>query len=175
LARASNAGVLGILKAHNSQLVNAILTNGQALDASLATEVLGDLAGPQIASAFGAGALTDRGTGSGGGGTGEGLRGLGRLATLGRGGGGSAVGAGWDRGAGRLATRRPHVPEILIGETSVHGSLDKEIVRRIIRRHINEVRFCYEEALRKQPRLGGRIGVQFTIAGSGQVLASVLQ
>jgi len=58
---------------------------------------------------------------------------------------------------------------------AVRGSLDKEIIRRIIRRHINEVKFCYEQELTKKPQLGGRIMVQFTIAASGQVIASVLQ
>jgi metallo-beta-lactamase class B len=55
------------------------------------------------------------------------------------------------------------------------GSLDKEIIRRIIRRHINEVRSCYERELTAKPELAGRILVQFTIAASGQVVASVLQ
>ena len=40
---------------------------------------------------------------------------------------------------------------------------------------MNEVRFCYEEQLARQPHLGGRVGVQFTISGRGQVITSVLQ
>ena len=55
------------------------------------------------------------------------------------------------------------------------GSLNKEIIRRIIRRHIDEVKACYEQELTKKPDLAGRIMVQFTIAASGQVIASVLQ
>ena len=55
------------------------------------------------------------------------------------------------------------------------GSLDKEIIRRIIRGHINEVKDCYERALAKDPALFGRVMVQFTIAASGDVIASVLQ
>jgi len=58
---------------------------------------------------------------------------------------------------------------------NVRGSLDKEIIRRIIRRHLNEVKYCYEQELAKKPALGGRIMVQFTIAASGQVIASTLQ
>ena len=61
------------------------------------------------------------------------------------------------------------------GVANVRGQLDKEIIRRIIRRHINEVKYCYEQELTKHPELGGRIMVQFTIAASGQVIASVLQ
>jgi TonB family protein len=57
----------------------------------------------------------------------------------------------------------------------VRGSLDKEIIRRIIRRHINEVKYCYETELTKKADLSGRVAVQFTIAATGQVIASVLQ
>jgi len=59
--------------------------------------------------------------------------------------------------------------------TKFEGSEDKEIIRRIIRRHINEVKWCYEQELSKKPDLAGRIMVQFTVAASGQVIASVLQ
>ena len=37
------------------------------------------------------------------------------------------------------------------------------------------MKYCYEQELTKKPDLGGRIMVQFTIAASGQVIASVLQ
>ena len=60
------------------------------------------------------------------------------------------------------------------GIASVRGTLDKEIVRRIIRRHINEVKYCYELGLARRRALDGRVVVQFTIASSGQVIASVL-
>jgi metallo-beta-lactamase class B len=58
--------------------------------------------------------------------------------------------------------------------TPVRGNLDKEIIRRIIRSHIQQVKDCYEQELTTKPTLGGRIMVQFTIAASGQVIASVL-
>jgi TonB family protein len=57
----------------------------------------------------------------------------------------------------------------------VRGSLDRDIIRRTIRRHINEVRFCYEQELSTHPSLAGRMVLQFSIAGSGQVLTSVMQ
>jgi len=55
------------------------------------------------------------------------------------------------------------------------GSLDKEIIRRIIRRHINDVKWCYEQELVAKPLLAGRILVKFTIGASGDVIASELQ
>jgi TonB family protein len=37
------------------------------------------------------------------------------------------------------------------------------------------VKFCYEKELAKKPDLYGRVMVQFTIAGTGAVVASVVQ
>ena len=104
----------------------------------------------------------------------KGTIGLGNLGTIGKGGGGGN-GSGYGRGAGGLGGRRAKAPDVIPGQANVRGSLDKEIIRRIIRRHINEVKYCYEQELTKKPDLGGRIMVQFTIAASGQVIASVLQ
>jgi len=59
--------------------------------------------------------------------------------------------------------------------TNRRGEIDKGIIRGVIQRHINEVKWCYEEALVFQPSLAGRVMVQFTIAASGQVIASVVQ
>jgi metallo-beta-lactamase class B len=57
----------------------------------------------------------------------------------------------------------------------IDGDINKEIIRRIIRRHINDVKSCYAQELSRAPALAGKIDVQFTIAASGQVVASVLQ
>ena len=57
----------------------------------------------------------------------------------------------------------------------MRGTLDREIIRRIVRRHLNEVRYCYEQALARRPSLEGRLVVQFAIAGTGQVTTSLLQ
>jgi TonB family protein len=57
----------------------------------------------------------------------------------------------------------------------VRGSLDKELVRRTIRTHLNEVRYCYEQELPRHPTLAGRLAVQFVILPSGQVTSSVVQ
>jgi TonB family protein len=171
-------GILGILAQAQGRHVQAILGSGSGLgDLSATDEVLGHLAGTQVGSAWGVGGLDSVGTGQGGGGTGDGILGVGHLDTFGKGGpGGPSGGSGYGHGVGRLDGRRRMVaPDIITGIADVRGSLDKEIIRRIIHRHLNEVRFCYEEQLARQPHLGGRVGVQFTISGRGQVIASVLQ
>ena len=46
------------------------------------------------------------------------------------------------------------------------------IIRRIVRRHMNDVNFCYEHALAANPTLTGRVVWKFKIAASGDVVAS---
>lgn len=178
---AKSAGILGVLRTAEGSHVASIFGRETAIGSDSAN-VLGGLVGPQIGEAYGLYGLALVGTGSGGGGTGEGTLGLGTFGTFGKGGGGGdgagfgrGGGAGYGKGAGGLTSRRAKAPEIIPGQANVRGSLDKEIIRRIIRRHINEVRFCYETELTKKSSLSGRISVQFTIAGTGQVIASVLQ
>ena len=170
---AKSAGVLGILKQEQGSHLASIFGRDSALGND-AENVLGGLVGTQVGEAFGNGGLGLVGTGRGGGGTGEGTIGLGNLGTIGKGGGGGS-GSGYGRGAGGLGGRRAHAPDVVPGTAQVRGALDKEIIRRIIRRHINEVKFCYEKELAKKPDLYGRVMVQFTIAGTGAVVASVVQ
>ena len=141
-----------------------------------AEDVLSGLVGNTIGEAYGVGGLGLGGTGSGGGGTAEGTIGLGNLGTIGAADGrGEGNGSGYGRGVGGLGGRRASAPEVIPGQATVRGALDKEIIRRVVRRHINEVKYCYEQELTRRPELGGRITVQFTIAASGQVMATQLQ
>jgi TonB family protein len=169
---ARNAGVLGILQ--RSEVARSIFERTSALGPD-AEDVLGNLIAAPIGLAYGPGGLGGLGTGRGGVGTGEGTIGI---AVLGGGGPGIGPGGiGWRaaRVAGTLGTRHPTIPNIIIAEGHVRGNLDREIIRRIIRRHINEVRFCYEQQLAMHHDLAGRMVVQFNIAPTGQVLSSVLQ
>jgi metallo-beta-lactamase class B len=67
--------------------------------------------------------------------------------------------------------RPPDVPD----SATTSGSMDKSIIRGVIRDHINEVKVCYEAELAVHPRLFGQIMVQFTIGATGEVVKSVLQ
>jgi TonB family protein len=49
------------------------------------------------------------------------------------------------------------------------GGLDKEIVRRVVRSHVKEIKFCYERELQRRPGLHGRVSVRFVIAPDGRV------
>ena len=60
-------------------------------------------------------------------------------------------------------------------KAEVVGSLDKDIIRRIVRAHINEVRSCYNAALTKDPNVAGKVSIEWTIGADGKVAsASVL-
>jgi hypothetical protein len=54
---------------------------------------------------------------------------------------------------------------VLRADGGVVGSLDKEYIRAAIRELIPLVHECYENALRDRPDLGGRLTVEFRIAG----------
>jgi TonB family protein len=171
--QAQKAGILGQIKSMEGSHLASIFGRDSALGND-AENVLGGLVGTQIGEAYGVGGLGLVGSGKGGGGTGEGTIGLGNLGIIGKGGGGGN-GSGYGRGAGGLGGRRAHAPDVVPGTAQVRGSLDKEIIRRIIRRHLNEVRFCYEKELMHKQDLYGRVMIQFTISGTGQVVASVVQ
>jgi hypothetical protein len=73
---------------------------------------------------------------------------------------------------GGLSGQRGSYPQLIPSLPRVNGSLDKEIIRRIIRRHTHEVMDCYEDQLSGAPDLEGSVSVLFTIANSGKVVAS---
>lgn len=66
------------------------------------------------------------------------------------------------------------VPTIRQGNAEVQGAIDKDIIRRIVRAHVNEVRHCYNQGLARSPRLAGRVAIQFTIGSDGSVPTAVV-
>lgn len=58
------------------------------------------------------------------------------------------------------------------GVAKVVGGLDRDIMRRIVRAHLDEVRSCYDEGLLRDPKLEGRIEVRFEVLSSGAVATS---
>lgn len=105
--------------------------------------------------------------------SGEGTIGLGSTGLIGKGGGGS--GSGYGRGAGAgFGGRGTRVPTVRQAKAEVMGSLDREVIRRIVRAHVNEVRHCYELGLQSDPNLKGRITIDFRIEPSGKVSAATV-
>jgi hypothetical protein len=48
-------------------------------------------------------------------------------------------------------------------------SLSREVIRRVVWVHINQIKFCYQQALIKQPLLAGRLTAVFQLDPQGHV------
>lgn len=145
-------------------------TNDRAIGNDAVT-ALGGMFGDKVGEAAGFNGLGVAGVGRGGGGFSETSLGVGNVNTAGRGGGGKA-GSGYGRGVSRYGERTSRAPQVIPGKPIISGSLDREIIRRIIRQHRAEYQYCYEKELQTKRDLNGKIVVKFTIAGNGNVIQS---
>jgi hypothetical protein len=128
----------------------------------------GNMWGDSIGDSFGAGGLGLSGVGEGGGGRGEGI-GLGNIGTIGHG-AGTGSGQGFGSGHGRLGgSHKTRSPSIRQGTTQVNGRLPPEVIQRIVRQNFGRFRLCYENGLRTNPNLQGRVAVKFVIDRQGSV------
>ena len=177
-AAAQDSGILAILRAHEGSHVGAIFGPGNPLGDGAPDLLLG-LKGAEPQDGYGSG-VDSVGHAPGGGGDGDQTIGAGPLGTVGFCPGCKPGDKSYARAApvGDLA-RRAHAPDVTPGSAAVRcGSnascIDKEIVRRIVRQHRNEVRFCYERALGARPDLAGRVVTSFTIGATGRVLGAAV-
>lgn len=60
------------------------------------------------------------------------------------------------------------LPTVAVSEPMV-GTMDWEVIRRIVHRHMHEIRQCYVLGLAKDPALAGKIAIEFTIGPTGKV------
>jgi TonB family protein len=95
--------------------------------------------------------------------------GLGPLATAGRAGGNKDYGTPTG-----LTGKQTTDPVIDTSPVSVVGTLDRELVRKVIQDHKQQIRACFESLLNQYPDLNGRVQTQFTIGEEGQVLKSTV-
>ncbi len=163
-------GALSVLSNPSDEL-SAIWGRSDRAIGRDAISAVGNWTGASIGSARGFGGLGVAGTGRGGGGFVEGSIGVGTLGTRGRAGGRRNYG----RGVGNLGDRSGKIPKVIPGKASVVGSLDREIIRRIIAKHRPEVKYCYEKELVKHKDLMGKVVVTFIIAGTGRVIKAYIK
>jgi Ca-activated chloride channel family protein len=121
--------------------------------AGVEMDAWGMMAGTEIGEAYGVGGLGLVGTGRGGGGT----------------------GSGYGRGSAGGTSMHGRVPRVRMAKAVVTGSIDKDIIRRIVRAHVGEVRKCYDDGLKRDPNLKGRVLIAFTIGKSGKVVAATVE
>ena len=108
---------------------------------------------------MGSGGFSSRGSGLGGGGKaysggGLGLDGIGQDAR--------------DFGEGALGERTEGTIKSL-DDGIVLGGLEKSQIDAVIKRNINRFKYCYQRELTKDPSLGGKVVVKFTITRDGEV------
>lgn len=167
---AMNAGVMQVFQ---QQQVSSMWGNSTNSVGSDAIHALGNLQGDSVGNAKGFGGLGLSGAGRGGGGVSERGIGLANVGTAGRGGGGRG-GSGYGRGAADLGEKKTAMPKVIPGRPVVTGSLDKEIIRRVIRQHRREIKYCYEQQLQKNKNLAGQVKVKFTISATGDVISALV-
>ncbi|MDB4989272.1 MAG: putative abductin-like protein [Myxococcaceae bacterium] len=169
IEQARTAGILGALSTASLQLGPSSEFGAHSPLGYDPVAAIGKLFGQAVGDDFGVGALGMNKAGRGGGGDASGTVAVGNLGT-----GDAARGALAAHGS-FLGRREPHVPVLRGGTPEVRGSLSKETIRRAIRLHLNEVRFCYESGLARDPQLAGRLSVSFLIAPSGAVQQAVVK
>jgi Ca-activated chloride channel family protein len=91
--------------------------------------------------------------------------GVGGLGLIGTGSGYGHGGGGGSSSASQVRSARPQIM----------GSIDKDLIRRIVRAHLNEVRTCYETALAKDPNVAGRVVITFVIDADGTVASATVK
>ena len=93
---------------------------------------------------------------------------LDRIASIGHGDGLDDVSA-FDGGMGHVpGTHTPRAP--MPRDASLARSrIPPETIQRVVHQSFGRLRICYESALRRAPRLAGRIAVKFTIDPTGAV------
>lgn len=168
---ARDAGFLGAMKAQQGGAFSSLTGTGDFSSGFDDQNIYGGLLGDEAGEMQGGFGFGRSGFGPGGGGTGWGTIGTGRYGTIGH---GSGTGSGYGVGSGRggMRGRTASVPQVKIGTASTSGELDKEIIRRYIRRKLPQIKYCYEKQLLVKPGLEGTVNTQFQISPAGAVLAA---
>jgi hypothetical protein len=153
-------GLLATLTGADARTTTASWGDADALGRDPAN-ARGAMWGDMIGDVFGTGGLGLSGAGEGGGERGDAI-GLGSFGRLGH---GIGTGQGQSIGPGHMVG----APGIREGGTSVHGRLPPEAIQRIVRQNFGRFRLCYENGLRTNPSLEGRVTVRFLIDRGGAV------
>jgi pSer/pThr/pTyr-binding forkhead associated (FHA) protein len=168
MEQAAKAGILGVLKQSPGGAFASLTGTADFSSGLDDRNVYGGLIGNEVGEMQGGWGYGVRGVGPGGGGTGWGTIGTGRYGLIGH---GSGTGEGYGTGSGRggMRGRKAVTPQVRIGQASASGDLDKNIIRRYIRRQIRRIQNCYERELLVKPSIAGTVVTQFQISPQGKV------
>ncbi len=175
LTEAANWGIIGMLPGFTNDPNAPTVPWGTTLDGSDDLSRVGHLFGTTIDDAMGSGGWGLSGVGEGGGGTSQSI-GIGDFGSIGIGGTGTCgggpcggIGSSHDRLMGTHVSKF-HGPRYGVPQTN--GHLPPEVIQRIVRQNDGRYRFCYQQALKTNPELTGRVAVKFLIARDGSVAFS---
>lgn len=180
MREAQTSGLVGMILADTSMRDPNAPSSPWAEDAYQGSDprsAQGDLFSTNIDDAAGQGGLGLHGTGEGGGGQGAGVGldlsggvgGLGRGKGFGLGPGEGGIGYG----RGKLA--RGHTPTFTPPRDSkitTNGRIPPEVIQRIVRQNFGRMKLCYENGLRGNPGLQGRVSTKFLIGRDGAVASA---
>jgi TonB family protein len=155
-------GLLGALGTGGPAGLSTV-TGGSGLGGEL-HDAVGGMFGSSIGSSGGFGGLGLKGTHLGGGGISEtiGLDGIGYHWSR-------PVLSPYRRKLARVSRPAERDVDITIGKLVHVGPLSMATIRREIKSHRNQIRYCYEQELTRLPNLRGKITVKFTIGARGYV------
>lgn len=178
LKEAADFGMIGLLASVTSDPNAPVVPWGNVLAGSDRESHMGNLWSGDFGDALGTG-LGLSGVGDGGGGKGEGIGindfgGLGRTLDQRIGNCGGDAHCGYGHGSGRLPPTHVAVGPHLDwkGEVKSNGRLDPAVIQRIVRQNSGRFVGCYQDGLRTNPNLQGRVEVAFVIDRNGEVSAS---
>ena len=82
----------------------------------------------------------------------------------------TGIGSTLGRSGGLSGNYKP--PTVRIVSAEVEGPLSRDVVKRIVGRHVNEVRYCYSQTLNRDNSVAGTVTVQASAAADGSVGSS---
>ena len=170
LKEAAEFGMIGLLNSSfaNTNSPTAPWGGVEALGSD-SLSARGNMWGDSIGDSFGYNGLALSGIGESGGGKGEGI-GIGDIGTIGRA-NGLGDGMGFGNGHGWLSSgkHKASSPKVRFGATTVTGRIPPEVVQRIMRQQYGRYRLCFQNGLRNNPNLSGRVTIRFIIGRDGAV------
>jgi hypothetical protein len=79
------------------------------------------------------------------------------------------LGTGYGSGGGYFGRKSTGSRGMSTGDPIILGALDQSVIDKEIKKHLSQIRYCYQKELNKNPALYGKIVVKFVIAKDGSV------
>ena len=164
LAMARNFGMIGLLAGSAGNSAASPWGGSIGSDPRASLDAFG---GRDLTETSGGGGLDLTGTGEGGDGDGTGIA-LDPTGMFGPSTGLHRFGPGKHG----IPGHRPRGPSMRPEEAKVSSRIPAELIQRVVRQSFGRFRACYENGLRGNPSLAGRVSVRFVIGRDGSVMSA---